>query len=77
MEKVLVSLIGGIIIGAAIVEILNKKCPGSLKKLEKKVGKGIGRFSKNIGDRVEGAAEAFAEGYRNAASPQAPATATT
>ena len=62
MEKVLVSLISGIIIGAAIVEILNKKCPGSLKKLEKKVGKGIGRFSTKIGDRVAGAAAGFGGG---------------
>ncbi len=66
-SKFWVPLIGGVVIGAAVAEIISRTFPGPLKRLEKKVGKGIRDLPGKVSKVVAGASEAFADGYRSSA----------
>lgn len=64
MEKTLGVLIGGIFVGAVVMEIVHRKCPERLDE-----------FYSKAGELASAMKEGFREGYRSVAKPAAPAEA--
>ena len=69
MDKVWVPLVGGIIVGAAVVEVVHKTCPGGLSKLSGKLAWGSARVCYRVSSTLKGAKSAFVEGYEGAVQP--------
>lgn len=64
MIKTLGAVVGGLFVGAVVMEIIHKKYPNSLEK-----------FYSAAGDLVDGMKEGFKDGYQSMTQSEEPAEA--
>lgn len=60
MYKTIVTLVGGLLVGAIVMELVHRKCPERLDK-----------FYAKAGDLAAGAKDEFKQGYRSVAKSAA------
>lgn len=69
MEKIWLPLLGGIVVGAAVVEIVRRTYPGGLGKLSGKLAWGSALAYHRVSSTLKEARQSFVEGYKGAAQP--------
>ena len=72
MENGWLPLIGGIILGAAVAEIVHKKCPGGISKFAGKVTGSTTKLYSSVTQAASEATKSFVEGYQSALKASTP-----